>query len=86
MKHAREKGLKMILICADTQSAAAALADYVLDSSGGMRLDFEERKRGFSYLNEFVTAETLIDFVANEKQIRRDHAERMEWLLAENKL
>ena len=83
---AREKGLRMIVISADPQSPAAKLADYVLDSSGGARLDLEERKRGFSYLNEFVTAETLITFVAGEKQIRREHAERMEWLLSEYKL
>ncbi len=86
MELAREKRLKMILISADRQSPAAAVADYVLDSGGGMRPDLEERKRGFSYLNEFITAETLIEFVANEAQIRRDHAERMEWFLAENKL
>ena len=86
MKLARDKKLKMILISADRQSPAAALADYVLDSGGGVRLDFEERKRGFSYLNEFITAEALIEFVANATQIRQDHAERMEWFLAENKL
>ncbi len=83
---AGEKHLRTIVISADPRSPAAAMADYVLDSSGGVPLNLEERRKGFSYLNEFLTAETLIDFVANEKRIRKDQAERLEWLLAENKL
>ena len=81
-----QKGLKIIVISSDPESPAARLADYVLDSGGGMSLDLEERRRGFSYLSEFVAVETLIDVIANEKQIRLDHAEYMEWILAENKL
>ena len=83
MKLAREKNLKMIVITAYEQSAASALADYRLDCRG--RIGSGNLHKEYSYLNEFVIVETLINFIANEEDIRNQQADRLEMLLAENK-
>lgn len=84
MRMAREKNLKMIAITASEQSEAAALADYVLISSG--KQDPLEVYKGYSYMNEFIIIDTLLNFTVNQEWIETTGANRPELLLAESKL
>lgn len=84
MRLAREKKLKIIAITASSQSPAADLADYVLLSSG--RQDLLSVYKGYSYLNEFVIIDALLNFTVNAEMVEETHANRPELLLAESKL
>lgn len=84
MRLAREKRLKIIAITASVQSPAAELADYVLISSG--KQDPLSVYKGYSYLNEFVIIDALLNFTVNAEMIEGKRANRPELLLAENKL
>ena len=86
MKLAKEKKLKMIVITAYEHSPASELADYRLDSRGTSTAGTGDFHKEYSYLNEFVIVETLINLIANEEWIRNQQADRLEMLLAENKL
>ena len=88
MKLAKEKNLKVIVITAHSQSPASELADCVLDCSGSLKGSelFKEHKKGYSYLNEFVMAETLVNIMANEDWLRVHSTGSLEWVLAESKL
>lgn len=83
LKLAREKELKTIVITAGMNSPASDMADFLLDS-GGLRPAGDIYKE-YSYLNEFVIVETLINLVANKEWVRKQQADRLEMLLAENK-
>ena len=84
MRLAKERGLRQIVITAYENSEASALADYVLNSSG-LRKPGNYYK-GYSYLNEFLIVETLLNFVVNEELINKKHADRPEFLLGDNKV
>ena len=83
MKLAKERGLKQILITAGITSEAYALADYVFNSSGSGKPG--NYYKGYSYLNEFLIVETLLNVVVSEELINEKHADRPEFLLGDNK-
>ncbi len=84
MKLAKEKKLKMIAITANEQSPIAELADCVLISSG--KQEPLSVYKGYSYLNEFVIIDALLNCTVNAELIEMKRANRPELLLAENKL
>lgn len=84
MRLAKEKKLKTIAITASAQSEITEFADYVLISSG--KQEPLNVYKGYSYLNEFVIIDALLNFTVNEELIKTKRADRPELLLAENKL
>ena len=83
MRLAKDKCLKRILITSCENSPAGRLADYILDSSG--KQEPQNYYKGYSYLNEFMIVEALLNFVVNEELIKEKKADRPEFLLAESK-
>ncbi len=88
LKLAKEKRLRTIVITAHLPSPAAELGDYVLECSSGEKESrlLTGHGKGYSYLNEFVTVETLVNILANEAGVRERSNGQLEWLLAESKL
>ena len=84
LKLAKDKHLSIIVITAYTLSPVACLADYVLDSSG--QENSENYYKGYSYLNEFLIVEALLNCVVNEEMIKQKLADRPEMVLAESKI
>ena len=84
MMLAKDRKLKRILITSCENSPASRLADYILDSSG--KQEPQNYYKGYSYLNEFMIVEALLNFVVNEELIKEKQADRPEFLLAESKL
>jgi len=83
MKLAKEKELPIILITSHENSEAASLADHVLNSRGTE--EHENYYKGYSYLNEIILVETILNFVVNEELIEKKRAGRPELILAGNK-
>ncbi|MBP3902444.1 MAG: MurR/RpiR family transcriptional regulator [Blautia sp.] len=83
MKLAKEKELPIILITSHENSEATSLADHVLNSRGTE--EHENYYKGYSYLNEIILVETILNFVVNEELIEKKRAGRPELILAGNK-
>ncbi len=87
LQMAKAKRLRTIVITAHIPSPAAELGDYVLEcNSNDESRIYSEHKKGYSYLNEFITVETLIDILASEVGMLEQSSGQLEWLLAESKL
>ncbi len=84
MELAKEKGLKTIAITRSRQSYIANAADYVLISSGIKEsLNYQ---KDYDHLNEIVIINVLLHALLNAKKTANINAERLEYILSEDKL
>lgn len=83
LRLAKEKELPTILITSHENSEASSLADHVLNSRGTE--EHENYYKGYSYLNEIILVETILNFVVNEELIEKKRAGRPELILAGTK-
>ncbi|MFH1879635.1 MAG: MurR/RpiR family transcriptional regulator [Bacillota bacterium] len=84
MELAKEKGLKTIAITRSRQSYIANAADYVLISSGVKEsLNYQ---KDYDHLNEIVIINVLLHALLNAKKTANIDAERLEYILSEDKL
>ena len=80
----KEKGLKSIAITAYARSPLSYIADYVLLSAGTAE-EFNYYKED-AHLNETAVIDALLNFVTNEEMIETRHADKLEFILSENKI
>lgn len=80
----KEKGLKSIAITAYARSPLSYIADYVLLSAGTAE-EFNYYKE-YAHLNETAVIDALLNFVTNEEMIETRHADKLEFILSENKI
>jgi DNA-binding MurR/RpiR family transcriptional regulator len=81
---AREKKIKVIAITANSTSAIADLADYVLIAKGdSSRFDYY---KNYNHLSEMAVIEALIKLMTNPEQILKKNADVLEVLLSDAKL
>lgn len=80
----KEKGLKSIAITAYARSPLSYIADYVLLSAGTAE-EFNYYKE-YAHLNETAVIYALLNFVTNEEMIETRHADKLEFILSENKI
>lgn len=80
----KEKGLKSIAITAYARSPLSYITDYVLLSAGTAE-EFNYYKE-YAHLNETAVIDALLNFVTNEEMIETRHADKLEFILSENKI
>lgn len=84
MELAKEKGLKTIAITRSRQSHIANLSGNVLISSGTKEsLSYQ---KDYDHLNEIVIINVLIQALLDSRKIANGNAEKLEYILSEDKL
>jgi RpiR family transcriptional regulator, carbohydrate utilization regulator len=84
MELAKEKGLKTIAITRSRQSYIANIADYALISSGIKEsLNYQ---KDYDHLNEIVIINALLHALLRAEKAANINAERLEYILSEDKL
>ena len=66
------KDMKVIAITASLKSEVAKLADYVLNSS--VRQETFDFYNGYSYFNEYVIVDTVLNFMVNQELLEAERA------------
>lgn len=72
MTIAKGKDMKVIAITASLKSEVAKLADYVLNSS--VRQETFDFYNGYSYFNEYVIVDTVLNFMVNQELLEAEMA------------